>query len=169
MRNSDIIYGPHARVRLLPAVMSVCLALSVCTFVIAYYDINGLREPAGYGPAGMFFAFASIFFVVFWRKLVRITLGAEGVAFERLFPRPRRAAFVRYSEIGSIEQARLSLKLSLLSREGRVLLVIPEAIERVSGEFSPVRDSSIPADVQPPLLEIYQLRQEIALRAGLIK
>jgi hypothetical protein len=169
MGYGEIIYGPHARVRLLPAVMSVSVVLSVGTFITAYYDINGLREPAGYGPAGMFFAFAVIFFFVYWRKLVRLTLGAEGVAFERLFPRARRVAFVRYSEIASVKQARLSLKLTLVSRDERVLLVIPESIERVSGEFSPVQESSIPPEVQPPLLEIYQLRQEIALRAGLIK
>lgn len=166
MAFTEIVYGPHPRVRLIPSAIAICLALAVGTFFVALYDVNGMREQSGYAPPVLFLGFALVFLVVFWLKLQRITLTADGVVVERLFPRAHRVAFAPYNEIKTIRQAKLSLKLELLDERDHVLLVIPETIEHASGKLSAPPEESIPGNAQGILRELYQLRHEIAVRSS---
>ena len=160
-RHTEIIYGPAPQVRIIPAPFGISVA-----FFIALYNVNGLREPAGYAPAVMFSVFTVLFGALYWRGNVRITFGENEITVERLFPSARKINAIPYSAIARIKERKSTLKLILYSPEGKVLLAIPGMAQKISGEFD-VADGK--KDVLPPegiLRERYRLRRELLARSG---
>ncbi|MBI3557252.1 MAG: hypothetical protein HY074_13395 [Deltaproteobacteria bacterium] len=134
---TDIIYGPPPQIRVIPAPFGISVAMMVGTFFVAHYNVNGLRDPAGYAPAVMFAVFTLVFGFLYWRGSVRITLGAADILVERLFPASGRViARIPYPSVARVQENKTSLKLTLYSVQGRALLRIPGMASKLAGEFT---------------------------------
>ena len=167
--HSDIIFGPAPQVRIIPAPFGISVAMMVGTFFVALYNVNGLREPAGFAPSIMFALFTAVFGFLYWRGCVRITLGEQEISIERLFPSPHKIASILYTDIAKIKENKLSLKLTLVSRQGKTLLGIPGTVNRLSGEFKVAAEPETKKDPLPPavlLRERYYLKKELLKRSG---
>ncbi len=167
--HSDISYGPAPQIRIIPAPFGISVAMMVGTFFVARYNVNGLREPAGYAPSIMFALFTAVFGFLYWRGCVRITLAESEIRVERLFPTPHQINAIPYGNIAKIKENKLSLKLSLYSPKGGVLLGIPGTVSRLSGEFTVTGDAAAENDPLPPeglLRERHYLKRELFKRTG---